>query len=132
MGKFFNKKIGSWAVSILETTLFGFISGIRESTIEFLEELPENSAKLIYGICLLLFIVVTAAAGTVILSASLILILIQLTGPEVDKVFATGVAFALLGFFYLVVSVILINMVGKSLKSSTEKVTRKMVKKLGK
>ena len=132
MGDRFTKKIGSWAVSLMEHTVFGFFSKIRENTIEFLEELPENSAKFLYGICLLIFVVVTAAAGAVILPASLILILVQHASADVDKVLLAGQAFALLGCFYLVISVILINMVGKALKASTEKVTRKMVRKLNK
>ena len=62
----FKNKIGNWAVSILESTFFGFVSRIKENTIEILEDLPENSTRAVYGICLLLFVVVIAAAGAVL------------------------------------------------------------------
>lgn len=130
--KFFNKRIGSWAVSILENMFFGFFSRIRERIIEILEEIPNNSAKLVYGICLLIFIVVTGAAGAVILPASLIIILVQYSGPDVDKVLLAGQCLFFLGFFYLVVSVVLISIVGKNVKGSLEKITRKLVRKLDK
>ena len=128
----FKNKIGNWTVSILESTFLGFVKRIKENTIEFLEELPENSTRAVYGICLLMFVVVLAAAGAVILPASLILIVVQNFGPGVNKVLWTGIGFGGLGLFYLVVSVMLIMMVGKNVKTAMEKSTRKMVRKLEK
>ena len=128
----YKNKLGSWVLSVLEKTVFGFVSRIKENTIEFLEELPENSSKFLYGICLLMFVVVLGVAGLVILLASFIVIIVQNAGPDVDKILYAGQGFALLGGFFLVLSVVLILMVGKSLKSSTEKVTRKLVRKLEK
>ena len=119
-------------VSVIESTFFGFVSRIKKNTIEFLEEFPENSSKLLYGICLLFFVTVIGAAGFVILLVSSVFILVQYFGPDVNKVLLASKLLALLGGFFLVISIILINIVGKSFKSSSEKVTRKLVRKLEK
>jgi len=130
MGNPLKNKVGSWALSMVESALFSFFSKIKMNTITFLEDLPNNSSKMIYGICLLLFFVVTAVAGAVILPASLILILVQYAAPTVNKVLLAGQCFACLGAFYLVVSVSVILIVSKSVKSSAEKATRGMIRKL--
>lgn len=127
----FKRKIGSWAVTLIESTVFGFVRKIKDNTIDFLEELPENASKAFYGFCILLFVILVGAAGVVILPSSLILIIVKNSGVD-DKVLYAGKLFAIFGTFLIVVTVTLLLMIGKNIKAATEKATRKMVRKLEK
>lgn len=128
----FKSKIGSWTLSIIENTLFGFVRRIKENTIVFLEDLPENSTKFFYGLCFMLFVIILAVAGFIVSLASLIIIIVQQLGPDVNKTLVAGQAFFLLGLFLFFVGLVLITMIGKNIKIATEKATRKMVRKLEK
>ena len=125
-------KVGAWAVSIIESTLFGFVSRAKANMLEFLEDLPEKSTSYFYKLCLLLVVVIIGGVGTVLFISCLFVILVQYFGPEVNKVLLTGQILAFLGLFFMVSSALLIVMIGKSIKSATDKSTRKLARKLTK
>jgi hypothetical protein len=124
-------KLGTWVFSVLENTLFGVAARVRNSLIEIVEAIPDASARLLLALCGLLFIVVVAAAGAVVIPLSLIYVFIQLLGTE-NKELVLGIAFFLLGVFYLTASFLILQIIAKTVKKELEKVTKNTIKRIGK
>ena len=125
-------KFGSWVFSALENTLFGVVARARNSFIEILEVIPDASSRLLLALCGLLFVVVIAAAGAVIIPSSLVYVFIELLGDKSEnKELVLGLAFFLLGVFYLTGSYLILQFIAKSIKRELEKVTKDTIKKIG-
>jgi hypothetical protein len=122
-------KLGSWMFSVLENTVFGFASRIRANLVEVLEVLPDAASNSIVLFSALMFIVTVAAAGAVIIPCSLVYVFIYLLGTE-NKELVAGIAFFLLGVFYLTLSLIILKIVVSKVRHETSKVTKKAIKQI--
>jgi len=130
-GKKIKFKFGSWVFSVLESTLFGFASKIRNNLIELLEVLPEATSRLIVVFSSLLFFVTLAAAGAVIVPCSLVFVFVYLLGTE-NKELVVGIAFFLLGVFYITSSLVILKLAVSAVKNETRKITGKIIKQIDK
>jgi hypothetical protein len=122
-------KLGSWVFSVLENTVFGFASKIKTNLVEFLEVLPDVTANSIVLFSALLFLVTIAAAGAIIIPCSLVYVFIYLLGTE-NKELVAGIAFFLLGLFYLTFSLIILKLVVSKVRNETYKATKKVIKQI--
>ncbi len=128
----FKNKLGSWAASATATVALGFFGNLRRGLVDSLEQVPEGASRLMYAMFLLVFLAVLAAAGVVILPASVILIMVRHFGPEVDKALVAAQAFFFFGLFLLVLPSVLICMIARGVKSSAEKATRRIIRRVEK
>ena len=123
-------KFGSWVFSVMENTLFGVVARVRNSFVEILEVIPDASSRFLLALCGLLFVVVIAAAGAVIIPCSLVYVFIQLLGAQ-NQELVLGLAFFLLGVFYLTGAYFILQFIAKTIKRELEKVTKSTIKKIG-
>ncbi|MBN1864165.1 MAG: hypothetical protein JW808_04630 [Victivallales bacterium] len=128
----FKNRLGSWAASAMANVALGFIGNLRRSLIDFLEQVPEGAGRMLYAIFLLVFLATLSAAGVVILPASVIVIMVRHFGPGVDKTLVAAQFFFFFGLFLLVFSTVIICMVARGIKTSTEKVTRRIIRRIEK
>jgi len=122
-------KLGSWFFSVLENTVLGFASKLRSNLVEILEVLPDAASNSIVLFSSLLFLVFLAAAGAVIVPCSLVYVFIYLLGTE-NKELVAGIAFFLIGVFYLTISLVILKIIVSKVKNETYKATKKVIKQI--
>ena len=125
-------KFTSFAVSVGEKAVMSIFSSAKRNIVETLESAPDNTAKLFYAYTLLIFIVVVTAMGAIVVPIGLITVLVTLFDKSVDKVQLIGILTAGVGILYMFGGIFLLKTVGGIIKSSVEKSTRRLVKKIEK
>ena len=123
-------KIGSFVASVAEKAVLGYFSNIKKGIVSFLEHLPAGTAKLYFAYTLVLFLVVMAASGLIVVTAGLIMVLVSLLASSVDKVLVAGILLSVTGFLYLSCGILLIKGVGSIIKSALTDTTKEIVKKI--
>jgi len=125
-------KIASFAVSLIEKSIFAYFSDIKKNIIQFIDSIADNTSKLYYAYILLIFLIVLAASGVTIITLGVVLIIITLADKSVDHILLAGILLAVTGICYLIGTLSILNIVGRVMHSTISKSSNKMIKKITK
>ena len=123
-------KISSFAGYIIEKSILGYFSGIKNGIINLVDHLPDAATKLYYIYAILLLMVAISAAGITIVTLGLVLIIIALADDSVNKFLLSGILLTLAGFFYFIGTLLILKFIGGNLHSSLSKSRHQMLKKV--
>jgi len=115
----FKNKIGSFITSVVEKSVLGYFSALKKNTVSFLEGVPDNTLKAYYGYILLLFLVVLAVSGWILLTLGVIMLAVMLVDASFNKTLLTGLMLCFFGLIYLLLGLFLLKGIGSLLHSLT-------------
>jgi hypothetical protein len=123
-------KIGSLIASVVEKSVIGYFSSLKRNTVSLLESVPDNTLKAYYGYILLLFLVVLAVSGVLLMTLGCIVLAVMLVDASFNRILLSGIMLLLAGLFYLLLGVFLLKGIGSLVHSSVSKTTGNLVKKI--
>jgi chromate transport protein ChrA len=116
--------------SVLEKTVAGYFTKARRNLADIVEAAPGNAARLVAAYAALTVLAVIVAGGAVILPVGLIIVATALADSSVDKPLMAGILLSILGAVYLLVGTLIIRFGANTARSSLEKATKDLSRKL--
>ena len=132
MSDHIKNKVASFLSFVVEKSVLGYFSNIKNGIIQFVESIPDNAAKLYYAYAILLFLTVLSVSGILVITLGGVLIIIALADPSVDKFILSGVLLTVTGLLYFIGTILMIKFIGSIVHSSLRKSTEEMLKKVKK
>ena len=132
MSNHIKNRVASFLSSVVERSVLGYFSNIKNGIIQFIESIPDNAAKLYYAYAILLFLIALSVSGIIVITLGGVLVIIALADDSVDKFILSGVLLIVTGVLYFIGTTLIIKFIGGILRSSLKKSTEDMLKKVKK
>ena len=132
MSNHIKNRVASFLSSVVERSVLGYFSNIKNGIIQFTESIPDNAAKLYYAYAILLFLIALSVSGILVITLGCVLIIIALADASVDKFILSGILLTVTGVLYFIGTILIIKLIGRIIHSSLKKSTEDMLKKVKK